>query len=240
MLKDEMVFEDFADSLWTANDQAAFRNIVDRTAERLGFEWFAYLGIHETQNVWISNYPRDWISRYFEQEYERIDPVIVSARRQHRAFPWSVQGDDRTQPSLLQQFFGEAQEFGIRSGVTVPIRSGYEQTTALTFATNEPIHALECRLAESRDIVELIGIYLHARVDLSLAETHERQGPRLSQREVQCLTWAARGKTVAETAEITFLKARTVSFHLENSRNKLGASNVTQAVASAIKWGLIN
>ncbi len=51
----ETVFQDFADALWTASDEAALRAVADRTASRLGFKWFAYFGLHDQQTVWISN-----------------------------------------------------------------------------------------------------------------------------------------------------------------------------------------
>jgi LuxR family transcriptional activator of conjugal transfer of Ti plasmids len=76
-------------------------------------------------------------------------------------------------------------------------------------------------------------------VDAQLRDTAFKLQPCLSQREVQCLAWAARGKTMVETAEIMGLTPRTVTFHLENARAKLEASNITQAVAMALRRSLI-
>ena len=57
----------------------------------------------------------------------------------------------------------------------------------------------------------------------------------LSEREVETLTWAARGKTSAEIAVILGLSKRTIDFHLNNARNKLGvATRVEAAVKAAI------
>ena len=52
----------------------------------------------------------------------------------------------------------------------------------------------------------------------------------LNEREVETLTWAARGKTSAEIAQILGLTKRTVDFHIDNARAKLGAATRTEAV----------
>src|SRR5581483_4127805 len=52
----------------------------------------------------------------------------------------------------------------------------------------------------------------------------------LNDREVECLTWAARGKTSTEIAQILDLTKRTVDFHIDNARGKLGATTRTEAV----------
>ena len=55
----------------------------------------------------------------------------------------------------------------------------------------------------------------------------------LNNRESEILTWAARGKTSAEIAPILGLAKRTVDFHLDNARAKLGARTRTEAVVKA-------
>jgi DNA-binding NarL/FixJ family response regulator len=62
----------------------------------------------------------------------------------------------------------------------------------------------------------------------------------LRDREVETLTWAARGKTFAEIAEILGLSKRTIEFHLENARRKLGVATRTQALIKAAKGHLIH
>jgi FixJ family two-component response regulator len=55
----------------------------------------------------------------------------------------------------------------------------------------------------------------------------------LNDREIETLTWVARGKTSAQIAEMLGLAKRTVDFHLDNARNKLGAATRTEAVIKA-------
>jgi DNA-binding response OmpR family regulator len=61
----------------------------------------------------------------------------------------------------------------------------------------------------------------------------------LHEREVETLTWVARGKTSAEIAQILGLTKRTVDFHLDNARVKLGATTRTQAAIKAATGRLI-
>jgi DNA-binding response OmpR family regulator len=61
----------------------------------------------------------------------------------------------------------------------------------------------------------------------------------LRDREVETLTWAARGKTFGEIGEILGLSKRTVEFHLENARRKLGVATRTQALIKATTGNLI-
>jgi DNA-binding response OmpR family regulator len=62
---------------------------------------------------------------------------------------------------------------------------------------------------------------------------------QLNDREVETLTWVARGKTSAEIAQIVGVTKRTVDFHLDNARTKLGAATRTQAVVKAATGRLI-
>jgi DNA-binding NarL/FixJ family response regulator len=61
----------------------------------------------------------------------------------------------------------------------------------------------------------------------------------LNDREVEVLTWVARGKTSAEIGQILGLTKRTVDFHTDNARAKLGAATRTEAAIKAATGRLI-
>ena len=61
----------------------------------------------------------------------------------------------------------------------------------------------------------------------------------LNDREVEVLTWVARGKTSGEIAQIVGLTKRTIDFHIDNARAKLGAATRTEAVIKATTGKLI-
>jgi DNA-binding NarL/FixJ family response regulator len=55
----------------------------------------------------------------------------------------------------------------------------------------------------------------------------------LHDREVEALTWSARGKTSAEIAHLLGLSKRTVDFHIDNARENLGAATRVEAAIKA-------
>ena len=61
----------------------------------------------------------------------------------------------------------------------------------------------------------------------------------LNDREIEALTWVARGKTSAQIADLIGLSKRTIDFHLDNARLKLGASTRTEAAIKAAAGKLI-
>jgi DNA-binding NarL/FixJ family response regulator len=61
----------------------------------------------------------------------------------------------------------------------------------------------------------------------------------LSDREVEVLTWSARGKTSGEIASIIGVAKRTVDFHAESARNKLGVATRIEAAVKAAAGGII-
>jgi DNA-binding CsgD family transcriptional regulator len=61
----------------------------------------------------------------------------------------------------------------------------------------------------------------------------------LNDREIDCLNWTAAGKTSAEIAEILGLSEHTVNHYLNRATKKLDTVNRTQAVAKALRVGLI-
>ena len=62
----------------------------------------------------------------------------------------------------------------------------------------------------------------------------------MTDRERDVLSWAARGKSVLDTADILILSEDTVKTHIRNALTKLGANNKTHGVTKAIYLGLIS
>ena len=61
----------------------------------------------------------------------------------------------------------------------------------------------------------------------------------LAAREIEALTWSARGKTSDEIAQILGVSKRTIDFHIGNARAKLGVATRTEAVSKAVAARLI-
>jgi DNA-binding CsgD family transcriptional regulator len=79
-----------------------------------------------------------------------------------------------------------------------------------------------CRDANS------VGVLLEQRVESSVS--NDVRG-RLTRRQVEVLSWVARGKTNAEIAKILGLEPKTIGKHLERIFPKLGVENRTAAAS---------
>jgi LuxR family transcriptional activator of conjugal transfer of Ti plasmids len=112
---------------------------------------------------------------------------------------------------------------------------------ALTLATDDRAMRPERLMANSKDVVQLVGLYFHTHLAARPGTECDQPDANgvLTQRERQCLAWAARGKTVADTAILVGIAPRTVVFHLENARRKLGATSIAQCVAEALRRRLL-
>lgn len=107
-------------------------------------------------------------------------------------------------------------------------------------------------LADSKSVVHLLATYFHAYlIDMNpdpkqrgiVRNTlyHRPVGDRrskLSPREVECLRWAAFGKTAEEIAAIEVISVHTVRQYFKSAIAKLDSRNQVQAVARAMKYGL--
>jgi DNA-binding response OmpR family regulator len=147
----------------------------------------------------------------------------------------------------------------ILADINMPVMSGFELLEQLT--ANEPqfahipfvfLTALADRDNELKgwrlgadDYItkpvdfEVLAALISARLARAGRVEPLPKGVSLAKREIETLTWAARGKTSAEIAQILGLSKRTVDFHIENARAKLGVATRTQAVVKAATGQLI-
>ncbi|WP_431017184.1 autoinducer binding domain-containing protein [Bradyrhizobium pachyrhizi] len=237
----ERAFEEFADGIHAAEDGRGFERVARRVAERLGFRWFAYLCQAGDVTTVISSYPRSWTRRYIERGYARLDPVVRRAAGSASVFSWDGALSLRATSSAQRRFFDEAATFGVKSGITVPVRAGFGRTVAFTLATDAPALATDALLEADGDIVQLIGLYFHAHLAAKRRspDADRRARSLLTQRQLQCLAWAAQGKSATDIAVLVDIAPRTVIDHLEKARRKLGATTTAQCIAEALRRGLL-
>jgi DNA-binding NarL/FixJ family response regulator len=86
---------------------------------------------------------------------------------------------------------------------------------------------------------DVLGTIINARLARVARMDLWSQLIELNDREIETLTWSARGKTSDEIALILGLSKRTVDFHIDNARTKLGVATRTQAVVQAVAGRLI-
>ncbi|WP_024512717.1 autoinducer binding domain-containing protein [Bradyrhizobium sp. ARR65] len=236
----ESIFEEFIDAIQTAVNVDEFERIATRLTQRLGLQRFAYLRIAGDTPMLISSYPKSWTSRYFQLRYQQLDPVLLRARVERALFGWGGEMSSPVGNREQRRFFDEATTFGIRSGITVPIRGGFGQMAAFSLATDARDVHPERLLRECRDLLHAAGVHFHCNATIRLGVSKDKLAEgELTQRERQCLAWVAHGKTVADIAVLVQIAPRTVVFHLENARRKLGAASIAQCIAEALRRGLL-
>lgn len=108
------------DEMEVRRDRAGVRQALERFALSAGFERFAYVCTGGPEITGISNYDQQWQLRYLERNLNSIDPVVRRARQLLKPFGWSRQ-DQRFWSPTFKPFFDEAEDFGIRSGLSMPI-----------------------------------------------------------------------------------------------------------------------
>ena len=143
--------------------------------------------------------------------------------------------------------------------VNIPIMNGFEvldRLTALTprfasmpfiflTALGDRDNELKGRRLGADDYVvkpvdfEILDTIIRGRLaKVARTEIWSRQ-IALGDREVECLTWAARGKTSVEISQIVGTSKRNVDFHIESACRKLNVATRMQAAVKAVSGRLI-
>jgi DNA-binding NarL/FixJ family response regulator len=188
-----------------------------------------------------------------EDDYEMA--AMISEELESRGFDVTVANDGRTGRSLL--FSSEPNI--VLCDVSLPFESGFEILESLgEFAprfSRTPfvfLTALGARDDELRgrrlgadDYItkpidfEVLEAILRGRLKkIRLTQSQAAADYRLTEREIEVLKWAARGKTSEEIATIMEIKERTVNFHIDRARQRLGVATRIQAAVKAAVAGL--
>jgi LuxR family transcriptional activator of conjugal transfer of Ti plasmids len=240
----DKIFEQFVQNLSMHDSTPKIERLLRRTLDQYGFSCFAYLSFaprgDDDDTLVMTTYPSSWVEQYCANRYDRIDPVIARSITTTLPFAWSGDRFDTELTNKQKWLLEEAREFGIRHGVTIPIHDRQGKVATLTLAACDSRSAFDARVEQYRHQLHLIAIYLHAQLRNVTPPHISPLRPCLTQRERSCLQWAARGKSALDTAEIISVSRRTVVFHTENAKRKLGVATVQQAVAKGLMYDIIS
>ena len=229
-------FERLTEQVALAHDEAAVRATLEKLSQEAGCGAYAYLSLQAETHTAISNYDIEWQQRYLERAYALIDPVVRNARDKLEAFAWSNAASLRMSKER-RAFYGEAGEFGIRSGITIPIKAGFGRMAMLTLASEDTAFALGQQL--NPVLAASAVAQLHTRLEGLGAKPTFRTPIRLKADELTCLRWSAEGKSMRAIAIIENTTYANVAFFVRNAKAALGATTLPQATAMATKFGLI-
>lgn len=201
-------------------------------------EHLVYHSVNSTGQQYAAlTYDVDWVDRYLEQDYARVDPVVQGCyRRFHpvdwRRLDWSGKA--------VREFMGEAQDAGVgHQGFSVPIRGPSGQFAMFTISDNRDDAAWE-KFTEAHVRELILAAHFVNQKALEIERgSDEADTTRLSPREIDALTMIAMGYNRAQAAESLSISEHTLRVYIESARFKLGASNTTHAVAKALTSGLL-
>ncbi|MEM6913651.1 MAG: helix-turn-helix transcriptional regulator [Pseudomonadota bacterium] len=171
-------------------------------------------------------------------------PLPRACRYESEAFWCNTESCYTRQPNkLLNEIdFSKLREFAETAAVIcVPIHLPFGQIGAVSFSPSDP---------EKSDLSEEFEAHGYIMEDLSkrfiagYVKAMDRRNwiptnCRLSKREVECLSWAAAGKTDQEIAMVLSRSCATVRFHIHNAAVKLDAVNRSQTVFKAAQLGFL-
>ncbi len=233
------------DALMNASDEIDAVARMQSAAQGLGFDKVLFAVIPQpkvnTADMYLrSNYPEPWREHYDRNNLSKADPTVEYCFRSSAPFVWMPQSFKTPEQQALYE---EAASFGLKVGVTLPIRGVGGEIGMLTCARDEaPGPAFLKDLGQNlgglsllRDIAfDSLQQYVHA----SAAPTE--QPPALTKRELDCLQWMYVGKTAWEIGRILHISEAGVNFHIANLRNKFGVSRRNDVVIKAIRFGLLS
>lgn len=113
--------------------------------------------------------------------------------------------------------FDEAAEFGLTQVFTIPIRHNRGRVTSMSMLADGATTSFSHNVEKNRHLIHLVALHSDANITGKLGLDAGGVASKLSSREIECLCWAARGKSTFETAANLAIMRRTVVFHLENA-----------------------
>jgi DNA-binding CsgD family transcriptional regulator len=221
--------------------------VIRPLLERYGFDGLSYIVAHSkgsatTGEMAWSTYPPQWPALYQRADYAAVDSRLAKTR--HRVTPYLWDSADFAGDGPAQRFVEDAARFGIRSSVVISLHDGASGHVALTFdSVLSPLGGVrrDAILSSLGDLM-LIAMALHeGMLSWRVAKKAVRKyaGSNLTQRECDCLRFAARGMTSADIGTKLSLTERTVNFHFGRLRQKLGALNRPEAIAKGLSMGFV-
>lgn len=239
-------FNELIDSLCQAKTAEDIHAACSVLCEHFGFDRFLYgarlpTSFIKPYFIFISGYPTEWWTRYTEKGYIAIDPIVMHGVTHVTPISWDQVQPLEAENDQARLFMGEAREFGLNSGVSFPVHSAQGEFAMLNLSSSKNHAQLKSTILEAKPYASLFSTYLHE----AARRIFEQQAlplnrVRLTDREKQCLLWAAEGKTTWETSHILGVSERTIIFHLQNAADKLKVVKRQQAVARAVSLGLIS
>ncbi|AJE48566.1 helix-turn-helix transcriptional regulator [Celeribacter indicus] len=215
-----------------------FQGATEKLRDLLGISHVVYHWVNSVgERFGAGTYSSEWVDRYLEKDYLRIDPVIFGCFQRFTPVNWK-QLD--WSGKAAKAFFFDALDHGVgNQGYTIPIRGPNGQFALFTLNGTVPDDAWERLISRhERDLV-IVAHEFNKKALAFEAVDETTASPALSPRELSAITHVAKGLSRAQAAVEMGISEHTLRVYIESARHKLGAMNTTHAVARALSMGLI-
>jgi DNA-binding CsgD family transcriptional regulator len=239
MAQTRLAFWSFVEACEQAVGVLQVKSAYEAGVSRLGFENFGLcshvdpLRLHP-QAVVFFRAPKGWAQRYRDAGYHKINPIHEEARRRATPFPWRHPGFRERLSPIQRRYMLEMAEAGISDGLTFPVRSPGALPASCSFSPGpDGVEESSYSLAHS------MAVFAHECARRLLGAPVGADAPPLTERERQCLTLAARGKSDWAISELLGLSEGAVHKTIERAKRRLGVATRVQAIVRAIHAGQI-
>jgi len=238
------------------------KHTLQLITESFGFSAYNFFdtgATHRDVPFFMGTLRDDFLRGYIDNKLLALDPCVSRARRSNTPFTWSevpVVPSAGIRKSGAQKTMEFAYDHGYREGFIVPFHFsdaiGRLNSSLIVFFWSDTLQRFRFLISRRKFDLHIIMIYWAQRA-VDLVGEKFRDGARftergavlqeqqpLSDREREVLSWAARGKSALDTADIMKLSEETVKTHVRNALKKLDANNKTHGVTKAIYLGLID
>ncbi len=191
---------------------------------------FVPVSPQDEPQVISSAMPRGWLDGYQQNQLHAGDMVLAQARASTNSFQWQMSDWAADKLSVIQHRWRDHYLLhGITGGLCV-----------LDFHPNEELMLRLCckdgRLStHDRLALCFVGHEVIHRIREIAPTQPSISGIWLSQRERQCLEWAAVGKTDWEIGQILSLSEKTVNVYITRAKAKFGVKTRAQAIVKAAR-----
>jgi DNA-binding CsgD family transcriptional regulator len=241
--KDVDRFEEVVTRIGAANSLADMQAVAVSICETYNLANIAYHAVYLPgaqifNPILVLTYEPEWVERYKNNDYFKIDPVVVSGTKGFLPLDWAVLDHES---AVARNFFAEADRFDVgRQGMTWPVRGAGGERALFTITTNMSAAEWEkCQIVYKREF-QTIAHYMHDRVVEISGYREVEPKPTLSRREIECLEFAARGATPKQTAASLEISDRAVRMFLSSACTKLDCATTQQAVARMVSLEMLH
>jgi LuxR family quorum-sensing system transcriptional regulator CciR len=237
------IAEAFVQNAKIATTIDALSGSLLQSCEEMGVRYFALthhinFGREGGPAVRVHNYPPSWEEWFDEKGLGRSDPIHRACNVASYGFPWASVVDMIKLTPDDRCVLDRAYRVGIGEGFTIPASVPGEILGSCSFA----VDAGQPFPEQFHSICQLVGGFAFeaARRLSGVRDLATDHLAILTDRQRDCVLWAARGKTDWEISVILGVSHETVIQHLKHARERYGVQKRAMLAVRALFDGLIS